>query len=628
MFSLWRKELRSMLPFLLLILFVSLLNAADECLSYQPDLRPLAASADGYVLLPREFSYMLFVLVFALGVGLLVRDHDEGTLEFLDSLPVSRTRVFIAKFVVAELALCIVPLTNVSIAVVLHALSRTSLNRSFHPDILFTSLLLHMCQFTVFLSLAMALSFLRRFAWVAICLVFWTYIVLRDLVPGISVVNIFALADPEFEGQRWLVPTKLLWVQLPLAAALLGFAYAMFVGGGDRLLKAYDKMAKTRVGGAVLIAGAGLAVVLCFSVISWVMVTEPASGDYDPAPATYVSWSTARARTRHYSFVYPTNLADRARGLIDGADEVHVAVREFLEAEPDAGQISVDMSSRIARHAGQAYWKSIRLDPLASDDPDKLRAILGHETTHVFADRISNSRLTDAFNSIRFFHEGLASYLEHRLFGSDESVASLRTVAATIRHRRLVEFDELVDNDRFRAKHDTNLVYPLGEVFVAALVDRYGDAAPAALLRSFGRKDAPERLAGIELWQDTFQAAGYNLDETLDAFYARLDSLAEEHRPFIETLPRPRGAVKFESGYVGVQVFADPPVGWQLTCRFRQDSADQDHQYLSAVEGYENTFWVTSEELPGSTFWYQVGLRETGDERVIFEPWLQVRQRR
>jgi ABC-type transport system involved in multi-copper enzyme maturation permease subunit len=628
MASLWRKELWAMLPFLSLVIFISLLNVFDECLSHQPDLRPLASSAEGYVTLSAESSYMLFILVFATGTWLLVRDHDEGSLEFLDSLPLTRTQVFVAKFLAAELVLWLVPATNVVIAAVLHALSRTSLDPSFHLDILLMSMLLYMCQITVFLALAMALSFLRRFAWVVACLLFWTYILLRDIAPSVSVLNLFALTTPQFEGQRWIWPTELLKFQLPLAAALLGFAYLMFVGGGDRLLKAYDTMSKTRVGGAVLIGGGMLASVLCLSIMVWIVETDPTPSRYDQPPAAYVSWSTARARTRHYSFVFPTNLGDRARGLIDRADDVHDAVQAFLQADPVAGQISVDMTSHIARHAGQAYWKRIRLDLQAHDEPDKLRAVLGHETTHVLADRVSNSRLTDAFNSIRFFHEGLASYVEHRLFGNDATIATLRSVAATMRHRRLVEFDELVDDDGFRRKHDTNLVYPLGEVFVATLVDRHGDGAPAALLRSFGRKEAPERLAGIELWQDTFQAAGFNLDETIDGFYARLDSLLDEHRAFLDSLPRPRGAVRFQGERVGIEVVGDVPAGWEATCRFRQDADDADHQYFSGDADNSHTFWVHRDDLPGPTFWYQVGLRETSGERVVFEPWLQVRSRR
>jgi hypothetical protein len=454
------------------------------------------------------------------------------------------------------------------------------------------------------------------------------FILLRDLVPSLAVLNVFALTTPQFDGQHWTLPIEMLKAQLPLAAVLLGVAYLMFIGVGDRLMKGYDKMRETRVGSAALIVCGILAALLGSSVVGWVVLTDPSSDDYDVPAARYVSWTTTRARTRYYSFVYPTNLADRARHLLERADDVHNVVTTFLESEPDSGQIAVDMSSSIARHAGQAYWKAIRLDLLATDNPEVLRGVLGHETTHVIADRVSNSRLTDAFNSIRFFHEGLATYVEHELFGSYETLAPLRAVAATMRHRHLVRFDELVENDRFCRTHDTHLVYPLGEVFVASIVATYGKAAPAALLRSFGRKDAPEGLTGMELWQDTFQATGYNLDQVIDNFYARLDALVDEHRGFVESMPRPRGAVRFESNRVGVQVLADLSDGWGPVCRFRQDMDDPDYQYMYGIEGDSHTFWLDQADLPGATFWYQVGLKETSGDRVIFEPWQQVRKKR
>src|SRR5690242_10311335 len=63
-----------------------------------------------------------------------------------------------------------------------------------------------------------------------------------------------------------------------------------------------------------------------------------------------------------------------------------------------------------------------------------------------------------------------------------------------MRQRHEVEFEELVDVRLLQRRRDPNLVYPLGEVSVAALVDRYGDQAPARLLRAFARKDRPPQL--------------------------------------------------------------------------------------------------------------------------------------
>ena len=91
--TLLRKELRSLRPFLGLVLFVEALSAVDELTTRQPDLRPLAVTIGEDIASASESRYLMFILSLALAAGLLVREHDEGTLEFLDSLPLSRSRV-------------------------------------------------------------------------------------------------------------------------------------------------------------------------------------------------------------------------------------------------------------------------------------------------------------------------------------------------------------------------------------------------------------------------------------------------------------------------------------------------------------------------------------------------------
>ncbi len=161
MSGLWRKELRSVRPFLGLVLVVAAFGLLHESLSGLPNLRPMAQAFEDYVGLKREGTMLIFVLVFALASGLLVREYDEGTMEFLDSLPVSRSRVFAVKFAMVLLVLLLLIVLDMGTGVLLHALSRTSLDRSFHISMLATALFLRTCQVFVVLSLGLALSFLR-----------------------------------------------------------------------------------------------------------------------------------------------------------------------------------------------------------------------------------------------------------------------------------------------------------------------------------------------------------------------------------------------------------------------------------------------------------------------------------
>jgi hypothetical protein len=281
------------------------------------------------------------------------------------------------------------------------------------------------------------------------------------------------------------------------------------------------------------------------------------------------------------------------------------------------------MTGSLTRHAGLAHWEKIQMDLNVSEDVDVLHAILGHETTHVYLDRLSDSRLSDAFSSTRFFHEGVASYVEYRLFRPEEDIDSLWSVAAVTRARKQVDFGTLVDDARLRTELDTNLVYPLGEVFVEALVACYGPVSVGKITRALARDDAPEDLSGQELWRDAFQACDYNLETVLDTFYAKLDEQVERHRELIENLPRVRGAVEVEGDDVVVRAVWEPIDGWRPVCRFRQAEDTPDRQYIFRMGDENDEFRVGVYSFPDGTCWYQLGLTD-GNERVIYEPWLKV----
>jgi hypothetical protein len=115
--------------------------------------------------------------------------------------------------------------------------------------------LLRMCQAVIFLSLGLAFSFLRRFGWLVAALLFWAYLLLHEIWPVLRTVNVIALSEPAYERGRWLIPWKPLGVQLVLAAILMSVAYLLFLGAGDRLLRAWQRLQQYRLGRALLFGG-------------------------------------------------------------------------------------------------------------------------------------------------------------------------------------------------------------------------------------------------------------------------------------------------------------------------------------------------------------------------------------
>ena len=81
--ALFRKEMRSLRPFIVVVLALVVIDLVDAFLS------PLGANGFPHLMksLSEELAIVQLLSAFALGTGLLVREIDDGTLHFLDGLP-------------------------------------------------------------------------------------------------------------------------------------------------------------------------------------------------------------------------------------------------------------------------------------------------------------------------------------------------------------------------------------------------------------------------------------------------------------------------------------------------------------------------------------------------------------
>lgn len=616
--SLLYKEFRSLRPFLAMVLFFMLLSAVNLALSEYPDQYPLSK-----ILEPNDGDKIVtFVVAFALAAGLVVRERDEGTLAFLDALPVSRTRIFFFKVVLALGVLWLMPLSDLLLKAAVHAWSRTSLEKHFQWQPLVMCAALDAASCFIYFSLGLALSFLRRFSLLVVGLGVCAYLALQEArAPWISQFNIFSLSEPIFQGQRWLVPAAKLSTQLALGAACMGVAFFAFLNMGDAAQRLADR-AKRRRSALVLVVLGTICLVLVWAGLAVYWFER--NGDKYKPEVHFNDWALGRIKTARYSFVYPQNQAILVSQLADQADAAEAKVREFLGAQ-QITRIEADLSGSAPETSGQAHWKKVQMDLNSSrGDLSNLVAVLAHETTHVYIDHESQSRIGDDFNATRFFHEGLASFVEYHLFRPIYRLDSLLRVAAVMRARDEVKFEELLDNDALTLKRDTDLVYPLGEVFVSALVQRYGQAAPGRVIRAFGRPNAPKNLTGFALWQDVLQACGYNLGDIEDAFFSQLDQAVSESHAFIDWLPRVHGAVQRDPGHLVIQGVYQGEAPGNLVCRFRAQAHTPPRLYEDAFAEPGPLFWVEAAGYPDRSFWYQLGWRVRGTSQTIYEPWVEV----
>ena len=616
--ALFIKELRSLRPFLFVILAVVLLDAVDafmtpfESTSFPERLKSLSD----------ELAILQVVLGFALGSSLLVREIDDGTLNFLDGLPLTRSAVFVAKIKAAMLVMTILPVGLLLLNVWLHLATRESLDYALQPALLLTFFSLSMLITAVSLSAGLLLGFLRYLAWLVFALAVIAIKLLEDPAPALSaILNTADLLTLRFSGTAWQLPWPTIWTQLGLMLLFGVSAYALFSSAG-KLQVHVQRLHKRR-----LLVVPVVTVMMVAAIGGVIMLGESGKlggGDElsDEADAVaFTPIATGHATTVHYTFSYPSLSSARVGPLIAQADQTFIKVAALLNMDGGA-PIDVDLSGTIKNHGGTAYFDRIRMDVGGAG----AMATLAHETAHVFAMRLAGGEKTHELGGMMVFNEGLAEWIEGEGTNQGRVNEKHELAAAIVSARRLVTPRQLTDQDAFASAVDQNLKYPLGAIFVDRFVKRYGPAAPKTLLLALARDDFPRELEGYVLWQTAFQLAGFDLDLVLDDYARHLKQLEPRFARQIAALPRPRGSlVMQEEGYeVTLRIDLPLPAHSLPLVRFRPGKSGNSSQYRTrhAAPSQNGTYTVTvpAKMATRGEICFQPGLMYEGIN--IYEPWV------
>lgn len=627
--SLIRKELRALLPFIILLVFLAVVDLASIAITEFPDDYGILHWFSESPLTGNLIVYA--IIAYALAQGVLMRERAEATLEFLDALPVTRHHVFWTKFGAAFFVLVIMVLADSALYFALHAWARESHTPELYPHFWWPRLLILLWMTFVYLGIGLLASFIGRFGLILVFFLLLGVFFLRQIgQPIADLIDPFAVGKASLDGSRLIVPWQILRYQVAIGGGCLLLAWIAFLRLG---------MPRSK-GGFWRRVALPVFIFCCLALLAtWCVFMVTFSGDdqtvtttdIDTSEPIYPNHQTTRARNDDFVFIYPNDRAGKAEQLINTSMAVHGTVLRFLGAQRRSDLV-VDLTSTSPRHAGSAYWKRIRMNLDAGDTSAELDAILGHELTHVYIDQMSDDRVSDNFNSTRFFHEGLASYIEYRFFRTPEDLKNIRRLAAVAYDRDYVDFATLIDSAALASRYTGEWVYPLGEVFVAGVVEQFGDDAPRKLIRAFAREDAPKGLNAMPLWQDTFQACGYNIETAIGAFFELLDREANTtQREWLDQLPHLGGQVVRRDDQIGVRVTRRNSGGGAenerldheaLVVRFRSIASEPENQYLSSTADPQGIAWAPIEAFQRGSFWYQIGYRHEDLMLPIFDPWV------
>jgi ABC-type transport system involved in multi-copper enzyme maturation permease subunit len=618
--ALFRKEMRSLRPFVFVVLALVLADIIDAFLV------PFGARSfpDRLRLLSDELGAVQIVLGFALGANLLVREIDDGTLDFLDGLPLKRHAIFAAKIKAAMLVLLIFPAGMLLLNAALHAATRGSLDHALRPSLLLTMFSLCFLVTAVALTAGMLLGFLRYLSWLVLALCAIGIKLLQDTVPSAAAaLNTTDLLTLRFTGTAWQLPMATIWTQLGAALLFGSMAFALFRTAGKVRARVQSIGTPRRWFvrfGIVVIVVAALAGISLLAARSKGGAHGENGVTSDRADALeFTPIASGHATTIHYSFSYPALSGARVRPLIDEADGTFGAVAALLGIEGGA-PIDVDLSGTTENHAGTAYLDRIRMR--VSDK--SATSTLAHETTHVLAARLAGGARARQLDNMMVLNEGLAEWVESKLDKQAGVNESQELAAAIVSARRLVAPRQLTDQAAFTSAVDENLKYPLGAILIDRLVNRYGASAPKTLLLALASEDFPRDLEGYALWQTAFQLARFDLDLVLDDYARHLKQLESKYAHQIARLPRPRGSLVEQDGEYAIALRFDLPVpeGATPLVRYRPgkigDSSSYRYGELSKAGTY--TAEVPENMITGSEICFQPGV--IVGSLIMYEPWV------
>lgn len=597
------KELRALRPYLVFAVVLMGATVFDVVVT-ESAFRSLAETFSSVASMPLPLIFGIVAL--ALGTGVSVKERDEGTLAFLDALPVTRSRVFFVKLLAAMLVLTAFPFFQLGWAVFEHAFARGSLDTPFHWNILLGAFLMQLQLMATFLAAGTLLGFARSLTWMLVGVVAAGLQRLIHFVPRLAMLDPLRLVESGVEGVRWNYELEVIGAQAAIATACTLVSWGLFVRSGRSRSITVNRPV---VGALVTLLTLGA---IFGALALWWKTDSGGTASNEPDLENVPESAPASTTTAHYEFSYPSIESKAALELAEKADVTFLQVSELLGVDGGV-PILVDLSGSMRNTVGTAFMDRIRMRA-----DDEAVATLAHETSHVVARRLIGEEGFRRWSNARVLDEGLASWVEgHFLTHPDEE----QLVLAALLDRNELHLTDIIDFETFTKNGDDDLKYVIGRGLIDAMVKRYGPASIHKLLRAFGDEQLPPKLSGAALWQATFQLAGMDLSLVADDFFAVVEKTLEARRALVDALPRPQTKLVTQEEWYGIEVSAEPAEEYpRLVLRYRPGPDSSLDEYDRTWVRNGDVSWRENELIQRRRLCFQAGL-QLSRKATLFEPW-------
>jgi len=435
---------------------------------------------------------------------------------------------------------------------------------------------------------------------------------------GVSgVYSIFRFFNNEYNGQQLILDWPAIITQVIAAAVLLGVSYRLWTKRESQ-----PAAAKSSRFSKLLPA---LFSTIAFVVLALTLVALVVNSIKSTGHDTIVKMST-----QHYRFAYKQSDQSRMAELARYADSDYEMLTEMLAVE-NLPKIQADMTSQSTHALGVAAYNKIRMVLSERESVSPVyRRVLSHETTHVLQTIESNRRLGLASNSVGFFVEGMAQYTSFTLAPDQETRDTNWAISSVAWKRHNISFDALANRAAFEARYDPELLYGIGDIWVAAMASVCGESSLGNFLRAIGQPDAAKGLSGTSFWRHHLNQIDCGLESInhrwREMMQGVIDSGNDGAFPEFQNVSI---STRDDSLLVRAQAKHNgEPRPSQYYIRLASEtqlartvSPIRNGRYTDADDITDIEFTVPLSEIGGRRFRYQIGYSPFPDSRYYFDKW-------
>lgn len=478
--------------------------------------------------IPEEFiaiSYALILVIFtqALGYKVSQDDFDSNAVLFLESLPVQKWTVFIARFVAAYFALmicaaicylCLASLFPEDLPINTYDFSHSPA-LGYWFIIAFGSLAI-----TTLMTSIPSLS-------VIIIIVFYlTFMLLSSMVnntwgifiPSLGFLEVMSL----FPQTHWLI--------LLTGGTCLGLSFLIFRLKVSRMIQGSSikkRRRKLKKKPLIIIGSLALAVIIGMLTISSLVMNI---GDDNLVVSGETELET-KIQVGNFVVRFPEGKSKPINKFINDLPQIDANIRNLIGADIPAEDIELIFTRKLPHHAaGIMNGNIIRIGIGGIKKKRETLRTVAHEIAHVYIERLTESVASTRFNKEgQLMHEGCAEWVASRLYPQKDGYASDYTSFRASLLWGDFKIDKIFNNDELSEKWGDVGVYVLGPMYIESIIKAGEEDCSIKDILIAYTEAYEENPKDAFLWPETLSKLDRNIPALRETFYTQLNEFRDSN---------------------------------------------------------------------------------------------------